>query len=198
MWLTPVENEGGSHHWYHGLTTLCWTPGGGWGAGAAGKTQYRYRIELLSSFLYKFFLAACTTGGKSGGNNLSLDAALISAAGPQTDRSVALQSSHPAQSKTQCGEGLIAYPPVLGSSRPLIQSEQVYSKRWAAGQGEDQGEGSIAHTPLSKDYRGTQATGEASYITDLPEVQGTLYAAYVKSPRSVGTLYSIQVRALAT
>jgi xanthine dehydrogenase molybdopterin-binding subunit B len=52
----------------------------------------------------------------------------------------------------------------------------------------------VAHAALGKDYRGTQASGEAVYVADLPELEGTLFAAYAKSTRSVGKIAFIKVR----
>lgn len=138
----------------------------------ANKTRYRYRVQLLSGFLYKFFLYLKCQVVPWGYSSPSLDARLLSAA-TVPDVPVALKSS-----------------------------EQTYTRRWMTKEGEASSSNSNTtendHLPfvaLPKDYQGFQASGQAVYVSDVPELDGTLFGAYVKSPRSVGVLTELQVSA---
>lgn len=129
----------------------------------ANKTRYRYRVELLSTFLYKFFLHLKCQVAPSSFSSPSLDARLLSAA-TVPDVPAALESS-----------------------------EQTYTRRWMTEEGGVNDH--LPHVPLPKDYQGFQASGQAVYVSDIPELDGTLFAAYAKSPRSVGVLAELQVAA---
>jgi len=139
----------------------------------ANKTRYRYRVELLSGFLYKFFLHLKCQVAPSSSSSPLLDARLLSAA-TVPDVPAALESS-----------------------------EQTYTRRWMTEEGEANSSTSssttqndhLPYVPLPKDYQGFQASGQAVYVSDVPELPGTLFAAYAKSPRSVGVLASLQVAA---
>lgn len=133
----------------------------------ASKTRYRYRLELLSAFLFKFVVALRQQGGGGG-----VDPRVASAA-----------------------EEVVEAGP-----RPLPVTAQVHrgGVKWLRGEGEEKGADGqlqLAHAPLSKDYEGTQATGEAVYVSDVAEREGTLHAAYVKSPRAVGVLAALDAEA---
>jgi len=137
----------------------------------ANKTRYRYRVELLSGFLYKFFLyLKCQV--VSSASSPSLDVRLLSAA-TVPDVPVALKSS-----------------------------EQTYTRRWMTKDGEASSSDSstidydhLPYVALPKDYQGFQASGQAVYVSDVLELEGTLFGAYAKSPRSVGVLTELQVSA---
>lgn len=154
----------------------------------AHKTRYRYRVDLLSSFLYKFFLyvkdrvSQASPSLRSSTAATSLLSARLRSAAIAPEKHVALADTD----QTYTRRWMEKVPQVCRD----VQNDANSSSSTSGGQNDH-----LPHVPLPKDYQGFQASGEAEYVSDVLEREGTVYAAYVKSPRSLGVLADLRTAA---